>query len=111
MAMGFLMKDSLYILQLTGERDSLGAEKAVFTRGARVQCGWGRVSTGSGDTPLGRENRGLNLAIVPPLDEEPRWVEHGGKVYGVKETRRFTGFSTDHWELTLEEYLGRFEIT
>lgn len=110
MAMGFLMKDSLYVLHLTGERDSLGAEKAVFTRGARVQCGWGSVSVSSSDTPLGRESMGLKLAIIPPLLEEPRWVEHGGKVYLVKETRRFAGFSTDHWELTLEEYLGRFEI-
>jgi len=111
MAFGFLMKDSLHILRLAGERDPLGAERAVFKRGERVQCGWGKLSEGSDDTPLGREPRSLNLAFIPPLDEEPRWVEHGGKVYRVKETRRFAGFSADHWELVLEEYLGSFVIT
>ena len=110
MAIGFLMTDSLYVLQLAGERDSLGAEKAVFRRGARVQCGWGRLSERSDESPLGRENRGLNIAVIPPLMEEPLWVEHGGKVYMVRETRRFAGFSSDHWELVLEEYTGRFEI-
>lgn len=110
MALGFLMKDSLYILQPSGERDALGAEKAVFVRGDRVQCAWGKSSSVADDTPMGQEARGLCLAIVPPLDEEPTWVEHSGKVYRVRETRRFAGFSTDHSELILEEYTGRFEI-
>ncbi len=110
MALGFLMNDSIYILQPSGERDALGAERAVFVRGDRIQCGWGRFSSVSGDTHLGQEARGLCLAIVPPLDQEPAWVEHRGKLYQVREIRRFAGFSTDHWELALEEYAGRFEI-
>lgn len=111
MALGFLMKDSIYILYLTGERDTMGSDRAVFTRGNRVQCGWARVSSRTEDNSFGQETRGLSLAIIPPIEEELRWVEHAGKVYVVKETRRFSGFFVDHLELLLEEYKGRCEIT
>ncbi|MEO0141337.1 MAG: hypothetical protein ABIM88_07330 [candidate division WOR-3 bacterium] len=110
MAFGFLMRDSIYILHLVGERDALGSELAIFTRGKRVQCGWGRASFRAEDDPYGRETRERAIAITPPLSEEPRWVERAGRAFAVKEVRRFSGFGTDHWELLLEEYNGRFEI-
>ncbi len=111
MALGFLMKDSLCILRLSGERDALGSELARFTRADRVQCAWGRFSDRRENSPFGEDNRGLHLAIVPPLEEQPAWVERAGRVYRVRETKRFSGFGADHWELLLEEYRGRFEIT
>ncbi|MGB9590418.1 MAG: hypothetical protein ACPL68_05970 [Candidatus Hydrothermia bacterium] len=108
--MGFLMKDSLYVLCSGGDRDSLGAERAVFVRDTRVQCGWGNISTAAESNQFGTDARDIFLAIIPPLDREPYWVEHAGKVYRVKDIKRFSGFGTDHWELVLEEYAGRFEI-
>jgi len=111
MAMGFLLRDRLYLLTLTGERDPLGSELARFTRGTAVACFFGRMADTTEGTDIGAQARGRALAITPALSAEPGFVEHDGKVFSVDEVRRYCGFSTDHWELVLSEYVGEVEVS
>ncbi len=105
MALGFLRKSALWALEPAGEAGGLGQPLRRFRRLWAASCYLARRELAK-DGELGREERGLWLAITPPLEEEPRWVEAEGKVFRVKEIRRFRGFGFSHWELVLEEELG-----
>ena len=105
MALGFLRKEALWVLEPTGDADALGAPKRLFRRLFASSCYVARRDLAQ-DGPLGREERGRWLVITPPLGREPLWVEVSGKVFRVKELRKFKGFGFSHWELALEEELG-----
>ncbi len=105
MALGFLRKEALWVLEPAGEADALGFQKRLFRRVFAAGCYVARRDVAA-DTALGREERGHWLVICPPLEAEPAWVEVDGKVFRVKEIRKFKGFGFSHWELVLKEERG-----